>query len=266
MKEQPLSYYGLLAAPACARSRRSRRSTLPRGDFKLAAIGRKARRRPGPAARRGAGPRRTDGRGGGRAAAQRGRARAAAGRGPGAGRAARSLPALRGIPARLPAGRRTRGGGAASPRPGATRAPSGRRPTRAPTAPLVEKEGSDGAGPAPVRLLHHAQGVGLRPRTATSRVDARGLLQLMPSLGEELSAKLRLPFLAEDLFRPEVNIRLGTRRLGELQRDVPGASCSWRPAPTTGAPSRSSAGWTSTATAPSTSSWSWSASASRANT
>ena len=52
--------------------------------------------------------------------------------------------------------------------------------------------------------------------TVTSIADARGLLQLLPSLGAELSAKLRRPFVPEDLFRPEVNIQLGAHRLGTL--------------------------------------------------
>jgi soluble lytic murein transglycosylase len=58
--------------------------------------------------------------------------------------------------------------------------------------------------------------------TRSSPVDARGLMQLMPALGQSMSAALRIPFLAEDLFRPEVNVRLGAARLGELSRMLQG--------------------------------------------
>ena len=64
--------------------------------------------------------------------------------------------------------------------------------------------------------MHKESGFGT---TLASRVDARGLMQMMPSLGQEMAGKARLPFFVpEDLFRPEVNIRLGTRRLGELSQ------------------------------------------------
>jgi soluble lytic murein transglycosylase len=52
----------------------------------------------------------------------------------------------------------------------------------------------------------------------TSYADARGLLQLLPSLGAELAAKLRIPFFPDELYQPEVNVRLGALHLGELAR------------------------------------------------
>jgi soluble lytic murein transglycosylase-like protein/predicted negative regulator of RcsB-dependent stress response len=80
---------------------------------------------------------------------------------------------------------------------------------------LVEKEAKRARVPSlfVYSIMHKESEFG---PTRSSWVDARGLLQLMPTLGQEMAAKLRLPFLPEDLFRPEVNIRLGTRRLGEL--------------------------------------------------
>jgi soluble lytic murein transglycosylase-like protein len=82
-------------------------------------------------------------------------------------------------------------------------------------AALVEKEAKRARVPAlfVYSIMHKESGFG---PTRSSPVDARGLMQLMPSLGHEMSAKLRLPYIPEDLFRPEVNVRLGTRRLGEL--------------------------------------------------
>ena len=50
----------------------------------------------------------------------------------------------------------------------------------------------------------------------TSYADARGLLQLLPALGSELAAKLKMRFYPDELYRPEVNVRLGALHLGEL--------------------------------------------------
>jgi soluble lytic murein transglycosylase len=50
----------------------------------------------------------------------------------------------------------------------------------------------------------------------TSYADARGLLQLLPALGSELAAKLKIRFYPDELYRPEVNVRLGALHLGEL--------------------------------------------------
>jgi soluble lytic murein transglycosylase len=52
----------------------------------------------------------------------------------------------------------------------------------------------------------------------SSYADARGLLQLLPSLGAQLAAKQHLSFFPDDLYRPEVNVRLGAVHLGELLR------------------------------------------------
>jgi soluble lytic murein transglycosylase len=52
----------------------------------------------------------------------------------------------------------------------------------------------------------------------TSYADARGLLQLLPSLGAELAAKLKISFYPDELYQPDVNVRLGALHLGELAR------------------------------------------------
>ena len=44
---------------------------------------------------------------------------------------------------------------------------------------------------------------------AVSRVGARGLMQIMPTTGEEIAEALREPFSVDDLFKPEVSIRYG---------------------------------------------------------
>jgi soluble lytic murein transglycosylase len=51
---------------------------------------------------------------------------------------------------------------------------------------------------------------------ALSGSDARGLLQLIPNTGLEVAKHLGDPFFADELFDPEVNIRLGTAYLGGL--------------------------------------------------
>jgi soluble lytic murein transglycosylase len=80
---------------------------------------------------------------------------------------------------------------------------------------LVDKEAKQARIPPlfVYAIMHKESGFG---PGRSSPVDARGLMQVMPSLGQEMAAKLRLPFIAEDLYRPEVNVRLGTRRLGQL--------------------------------------------------
>lgn len=44
---------------------------------------------------------------------------------------------------------------------------------------------------------------------AVSRAGARGLMQIMPSTGEEIAEELGVPFHVEDLFDPETSIRFG---------------------------------------------------------
>ena len=51
---------------------------------------------------------------------------------------------------------------------------------------------------------------------ALSGSDARGLLQLIPNTGLEVAKHLGEPLFADELFDPEVNVRLGTAYLGGL--------------------------------------------------
>jgi soluble lytic murein transglycosylase len=87
--------------------------------------------------------------------------------------------------------------------------------------PLVDKEAKVARVPPlfVYAIMHKESGFG---PGRSSVVDARGLMQVMPTLGEEMAEKLRLPFIAEDLYRPEVNVRLGTRRLGQLSELLQG--------------------------------------------
>jgi soluble lytic murein transglycosylase len=81
---------------------------------------------------------------------------------------------------------------------------------------LVEKHARAAqAPPLFVWSIMHKES-GFAPQVA-SRADARGLLQLLPSLAGELVVKRRdPPFFPDQLFLPEVNIRLGARHLGQL--------------------------------------------------
>ena len=54
---------------------------------------------------------------------------------------------------------------------------------------------------------------------AKSRVGARGLMQLMPKTAESVARELQLPkHKPDDLFRPDLNIKLGTRYLNKVYR------------------------------------------------
>lgn len=51
-----------------------------------------------------------------------------------------------------------------------------------------------------------------------SYADARGLLQLIPGTGSQAAAKLKTPFFADQLFDPEINVRLGTYYVAGLYK------------------------------------------------
>lgn len=87
--------------------------------------------------------------------------------------------------------------------------------------PLVAKHSKKAGAPELfVYSIMHKES-GFAPHV-TSSADARGLLQLLPELGAELSARSRTPFFADDLYRPEVNIRLGALHLAELVKKYRG--------------------------------------------
>jgi soluble lytic murein transglycosylase len=70
---------------------------------------------------------------------------------------------------------------------------------------------------------------------AVSGAGARGLLQVMPAVGAELAANLRIkPFSAASLFEPETNLRLGCAHLKEYIRrfgSVPRALAAYNGGP-----------------------------------
>ena len=54
---------------------------------------------------------------------------------------------------------------------------------------------------------------------AMSRVGARGLMQVMPTTGKQIARKIKLnPFSTEDLWNPQVSIRLGGQHLSDHLR------------------------------------------------
>lgn len=59
--------------------------------------------------------------------------------------------------------------------------------------------------------------------SAVSRVNAKGLMQIMPDTGEWLAGKVKLGnYTADMLFDPETNIKMGTWYLGYLCREFDG--------------------------------------------
>jgi soluble lytic murein transglycosylase len=57
---------------------------------------------------------------------------------------------------------------------------------------------------------------------ALSPSDARGLLQLIPTTGQEIAKHLGVPLFTDELFDPEVNIRVGAAYLGGLLKGFGG--------------------------------------------
>jgi soluble lytic murein transglycosylase len=82
---------------------------------------------------------------------------------------------------------------------------------------LIEHSKANGLDPAMVASLIRQES-NFNPR-ATSPVGARGLMQLMPSVGRTLARSLGLQGYSDDsLYDPAINIRLGTRHLSGLFR------------------------------------------------
>jgi soluble lytic murein transglycosylase len=80
---------------------------------------------------------------------------------------------------------------------------------------LVEKDSKPAKTPPLFVYTIMQKETGFAPHL-TSYADARGLLQLLPALGTELAAKLKMRFYPDELYQPEVNVRLGALHLGEL--------------------------------------------------
>jgi soluble lytic murein transglycosylase len=82
---------------------------------------------------------------------------------------------------------------------------------------LIEFSKTNGLDPSLVAALIRQES-GFNPR-ATSPVGARGLMQLMPSVGRTIARSKRIPgYTDESLYDPAINIQLGTQHLSGLFR------------------------------------------------
>jgi soluble lytic murein transglycosylase len=84
--------------------------------------------------------------------------------------------------------------------------------------PLAKHYGqATGLDPALVLAVIKAESAG-DPK-AVSRSGARGLMQLMGPTAREVAARLHVSLVSEDdLFQPELNVRLGTAYLAQMRR------------------------------------------------
>lgn len=89
-----------------------------------------------------------------------------------------------------------------------------------PIHPKKQKKGE--ADPLLVNAIIRAES--LFDRRAFSRAGAIGLMQLMPATAQRLSKKLNIRLASnENLFDPDLNVRLGSRYLGDLIKEFKGA-------------------------------------------
>ena len=124
--------------------------------------------------------------------------------------AARSLPARRRLPPRLPAGRVARRRRARPPirAPTRARARCGRRHTRGRTRRWSRSTGRRPATRSCSCTRSCARNRGSIPHDV-SYADARGLLQMIPPTSAQVAAAMGEPFFPDQLYDPEMNIRLG---------------------------------------------------------
>jgi soluble lytic murein transglycosylase len=89
--------------------------------------------------------------------------------------------------------------------------------------PIHSKKQKKGeADPLLVNAIIRAES--LFDRRAFSRAGAIGLMQLMPATGKRLSKKIKIRLASkENLFDPDLNVRLGARYLGDLVKEFNGA-------------------------------------------
>ena len=87
-----------------------------------------------------------------------------------------------------------------------------------------------------------------------SYADARGLLQMIPPTSTKVAAATGEPFFADQLYDPEINIRLGAHVHRLAVQQVRARDASWPPARTTPGRARWRAGASSTASTPPTNS------------
>ncbi len=84
--------------------------------------------------------------------------------------------------------------------------------------PLATRYGNAvGLDPALVLAVIEAES-GSRPR-ATAKAGARGRMQLLPAPAQEIARRHSIPYRGpDDLFDPDLNVRLGTLYLARLRR------------------------------------------------
>jgi soluble lytic murein transglycosylase len=90
--------------------------------------------------------------------------------------------------------------------------------------PLVEKYGAAANNPELFLYAIMRKESGFNPHDV-SYADARGLLQMIPPTSSEVAAKMGEPFFPDQLYEPEINIRLGAAFIGGLYakfgREIP---------------------------------------------
>jgi soluble lytic murein transglycosylase len=88
-------------------------------------------------------------------------------------------------------------------------------------APLVERYGPANGNPELYLYAIMRKESGFDPHDV-SYADARGLLQMIPPTSARVAEKMHEPFYPDELYDPEVNIRLGASYIGALFRKFGG--------------------------------------------
>jgi soluble lytic murein transglycosylase len=81
--------------------------------------------------------------------------------------------------------------------------------------PLVEKYGAAAANPELFLYAIMRKESGFDPHNV-SYADARGLLQMIPPTSTQVAAAMGEPFFPDQLYDPEINVRLGASYIGQL--------------------------------------------------
>jgi soluble lytic murein transglycosylase len=81
--------------------------------------------------------------------------------------------------------------------------------------PLVEKYGAAAGNPELFLYAIMRKESGFDPHDV-SYADARGLLQMIPPTSTQVAAGLGEPFFPDQLYDPEINVRLGASYIGQL--------------------------------------------------
>jgi soluble lytic murein transglycosylase len=86
---------------------------------------------------------------------------------------------------------------------------------------MAKKKVPGGADPFLVNAIIKAES--LFDKNAFSSAGAMGLMQLMPATGRRVAKRLKIRIRSNrQLFKPEINLRIGAFHLGELVRDFKG--------------------------------------------